>query len=155
MKLLNIGFVGNMPQPFGGVATFCYQLTSKLLADGHNVSFYDRYPHLHKSRPLELTRYLVAPKGKSISSVSVFARVLMKALFDRKLRILINNLLVGLYQVGLPKISIKLMVLVFLRVFDMWHFFKDKKVDVFHGQHANACDCGCLCWQNIISSVLV
>lgn len=139
LKPLSIGFVGNMPQPFGGVATFCYHFTAKLLADGHKVSFYDAYFHSHKTRPSGLTCYGVAPKGRSLQSVFVFVNVLSRTLFDRKLRIFIGNLFTGLCHVGLPRISIKMTILVILRVFDLWRFFKDREIDIFHGQHAG-CD---------------
>ncbi len=133
---LNIGFVGNVPQPFGGVATFCYHLISKLLAKDHHVSLYDTVAHSHKNYPSGLTQYTVTPKGMSVSSICLFVSVLTRALFDRKLRIFVSSLLASLYYVGLPQVSIKMAVLVVLRAFDMWRFFKDKEVDIFHGQHA-------------------
>ena len=137
MESLDIGFVGNVPKPFGGVATFCYHLTSKLLAEGHNVSFYDTYYHSRKSPPSNLNHYVVAKKGMSIHSIYVILAVLLQAFFNKKLRVFIKNLLVDLYHARVPYISMKMSILVIVRSFDMWRFFKDKQVDIFHGQHAS------------------
>jgi glycosyltransferase involved in cell wall biosynthesis len=104
---------------------------------GHNVFFYDTYAHSHKVSLPRLTEYAVAPHLNSVTSARLALEFVREALFNRRLLAFVKELVAEVLRLGLPKMSLKASLIVALRALHMWHFFRDREIDLFHGQHAS------------------
>jgi len=134
MKTLSIGIVGNLPKPFGGVATTCFHLANQLTNNGHNVYFYDRFPHPQKNLPPNLSEYLPSRKHNYTFAFSSLLFIILK-IQNAQLR---NFVFILLREIKSLKIRpfTKTTISIFLQAIDIIQYFHGKDINVFHGHHA-------------------
>ena len=106
MKKLCIGINGILPQPYGGVATTCYHLSSQFLSKGHRVYFYDRTSHVEKHCQEGLVNYTQTAIKKNIA-ILIFG-MLWRSLSDRKHRSLLSHFIQDAFDLKLFRANLKI-----------------------------------------------
>lgn len=134
MKKLRIGINGNLPQPYGGVATTCFHLTSQFLANGHSVYFYDRTAHYEKHRPDGLTDYTQTAMRKNIAIL--LAELLWLALREKRFAALLFHFFQEALHLKLFRTNLKTTFRMLLTLLEMRKYFAGKQIDILYSQHA-------------------
>jgi len=113
--------------PYGGVATSCYHLARGLLAQGHQVYFYDTLPHPTKRPPDGLTGLYVRQPSREMT-----LRGLKLCLSYPE----ITWRFCQAYTRAAPPGSTRMMLVSLNSLLEMAQFFAQKDIRVIHSQQA-------------------
>lgn len=136
MSPIRIGFLGNLPKPYGGVATTCYQLTEQFLAKGHCVYFHDRTFSSEKDLPAGLTGYKMTERRSLVFAAKQFANAIFRrALTDARYRGFLTALISGMARLRLSLLA-KSSLSIVLEAIELAEFLNAHQPQVVHSQHA-------------------
>lgn len=133
---MRIGIVGNIPKPFGGVATTCLQQAQQLIAAGNEVSFYDRDRHPEKFPPPGLKKYVVTRTRKIPVLLKLMFDIPRRWLTNQSFRTFLNRWVRDSQRYHLftqyPATALRML----LRSIEMIWAFEEQKVEVIHAHRA-------------------
>ena len=136
MPGMRIGIVGNIPKPYGGVATTCYQQTYQLIAAGNQVTFYDRDRHLEKLCPDGLNNYTVTRTRKLSVALRLILDIPRHWLTNRPFRIFFSHFVQDTMRYHLltryPATALRML----LRSMEMIRTFEGQNIEILHGHRA-------------------
>ncbi|MFX0140893.1 MAG: glycosyltransferase family 4 protein [Candidatus Hodarchaeota archaeon] len=122
MRNLKVCFIGNLPKPYGGVASHCYHLVKALIESHVKILMVDTIPAVDKKVLQDLIY-----KDIKISKIKIFLRLLIIPLLFFKYLIIIFKFgkTLGKYQaVNMAAIVIKII-----------EFHEKYNLNVIHSQH--------------------
>lgn len=133
---MRIGIVGNLPEPYGGVATTCYQQTYHLIAAGNQVSFYDRDRHPEKHPPAGLSTYSVTRTRKLLVALRLVSDFPCRWIAERPFRVFFSHFVQDSHRYHLliryPATALRML----LRSLEMIRVFKGQNIEILHGHRA-------------------
>ena len=121
MKSLIVMIVGNLPKPFGGVATHCYFLSQELYKNSIDVIFVDTHLNKEKFIPFGIKYYTVTFSIKDICQ-NIFRPILFTTI--------IREILKFKQYAGFREIFMTIKTC--LKVIDVG---KKHNIDIIHSQH--------------------
>jgi glycosyltransferase involved in cell wall biosynthesis len=130
---MKVCLVGNLPEPYGGVASYVYNLSVALLDLKTEIAIFDTRKHSHKKIPFSLSDYYCSNPDKLYGAVRLF-QYLLGSLFSLE-RI---NLMRRFFKEFLlfPYLG-KRLLRVLLLSFEIYFFVKKQgTVHLIHSQHA-------------------
>lgn len=133
---LRIGIIGNIPKPYGGVATTCYQQTTQLIAAGNQVSFYDRDRHPEKKPPTGLQKFTVTKTRNLPVALRLVADFIHLWFTKRSFRVFFSHIVQDILRYHWPTRYPSTALRMLLRSLEMIRTFEELNIEILHGHHA-------------------
>ena len=148
---MRVCIVGSLPRPLGGVATYCYNLSSELSKLGTEVTFFDRNPNKDKIIPKGLNDYEMLNGSLSVF-LKIFSNLTLSSL--RSFIFLWIKLFAECFKFR-KNLSIPGILNVYIIALSLFFNCSEKNIDLIHTQHAYSRSLSSLIVGNVLNIPVV